>query len=245
MWRSACGKRTRAVGFSPRDDRRSNDVCLQSLPYPYANLPSALDVVVPCRDPMSRTLKEIVPEQSTESATTGSRRLERCPICDYRLMGLPEIHRCPECAFEYDKRMQVVVQSSVYACYAALLSLFFGGFVMMTRYWGNIYTWVAFASALVFGKYALRFFRGNFNKVIIWELGILLIKRGRLSNRIARERIGSIEFDTNSISIIKDNNTEWDAITVATVGSARRLLEVELLTRHYFGSLCKAASPAD
>lgn len=183
--------------------------------------------------------------QPVKSPETEPRKLERCPVCDYRLEGLPDVHRCPECSFEYDKRMQVVEQSSVYACYAALLSLFFGGCVMMTRYWGNIYTWVAIVCALAFGNYARRFFRGNFNRVIIWEQGILLIKRGRLSNQIDREKIGSIEFDTNAILVNKDNNTEWDAITAATVGSERRLSEVELLTRHYFGSLCKAASPAN
>jgi hypothetical protein len=29
--------------------------------------------------------------------------ITHCPICRYSLEGLPERHRCPECAFEYDK----------------------------------------------------------------------------------------------------------------------------------------------
>ena len=30
-------------------------------------------------------------------------RLEKCPECNYKLTGLPGIHRCPECGFAYDK----------------------------------------------------------------------------------------------------------------------------------------------
>ena len=34
--------------------------------------------------------------------------LERCPLCDYDLSGLPREHICPECGFEYDKETIVL-----------------------------------------------------------------------------------------------------------------------------------------
>ncbi len=31
------------------------------------------------------------------------RSIDDCPICGYSLEGLPAVHRCPECFFEYDE----------------------------------------------------------------------------------------------------------------------------------------------
>jgi len=33
--------------------------------------------------------------------------LQLCPLCDYRLEGLPVEYRCPECGFELDRRWEV------------------------------------------------------------------------------------------------------------------------------------------
>ena len=33
--------------------------------------------------------------------------LNRCPLCNYSLRGLPDRHACPECGFSYDKQMIV------------------------------------------------------------------------------------------------------------------------------------------
>jgi hypothetical protein len=33
--------------------------------------------------------------------------MDRCPICNYRLRGLPARHRCPECGFAYDADTRV------------------------------------------------------------------------------------------------------------------------------------------
>jgi hypothetical protein len=33
-----------------------------------------------------------------------ARGLDRCPVCNYSLNGLPLAHRCPECGFEYDEQ---------------------------------------------------------------------------------------------------------------------------------------------
>ena len=38
--------------------------------------------------------------------------LIRCPLCNYSLVGLPEQHKCPECGFSYDKRMEVLTPAS-------------------------------------------------------------------------------------------------------------------------------------
>lgn len=35
-------------------------------------------------------------------------RLTVCPRCEYSLTGLPAVHRCPECGFEYDDRTFVL-----------------------------------------------------------------------------------------------------------------------------------------
>jgi hypothetical protein len=33
--------------------------------------------------------------------------LDRCPVCNYSLRGLPAAHRCPECGFQYDRHTRV------------------------------------------------------------------------------------------------------------------------------------------
>ena len=36
-----------------------------------------------------------------------ARGINRCPICDYDFVTLPDAYRCPECGFEYDEHTQV------------------------------------------------------------------------------------------------------------------------------------------
>lgn len=61
--------------------------------------------------------------------------IDACPNCSYALHGLPEAHRCPECAFEYDEATIVFKPSRPWMTYvgtlgfAALMVYFYGGMV--------------------------------------------------------------------------------------------------------------------
>lgn len=61
--------------------------------------------------------------------------IDACPNCSYALHGLPEAHRCPECAFEYDEATIVFKPSRPWMTYvgtlgfAALLIYFYGPMV--------------------------------------------------------------------------------------------------------------------
>lgn len=49
---------------------------------------------------------------------------DKCPFCSYSLIGLPNRHQCPECAFDYDEHTQVCIGR--YALRSLLVSgLFF------------------------------------------------------------------------------------------------------------------------
>jgi hypothetical protein len=52
--------------------------------------------------------------------------LDRCPVCNYSLRGLPAAHRCPECGLEYDEHSIIWYpprRRRWYAAFFALVSL--------------------------------------------------------------------------------------------------------------------------
>jgi hypothetical protein len=61
--------------------------------------------------------------------------IDACPNCSYALHGLPQAHRCPECAFEYDEATIVFKPSRPWMTYvgtlgfAAILIYFYGPMV--------------------------------------------------------------------------------------------------------------------
>lgn len=76
-------------------------------------------------------------------ASRAQRNLERCPVCNYNLTGLPVAHQCPECGFEYDEHTRVWVRRQawwslpkkvVVSCIAVLVpvqaALWWGGIVL-------------------------------------------------------------------------------------------------------------------
>ncbi len=94
--------------------------------------------------------------------------IDACPNCSYALHGLPEAHRCPECAFEYDEATIVFRPSRPWMTYvgtlgfAAILIYFYGPMVYgltvgaLGQTGGTFVTLAVLAAPLVFLAWRIR-----------------------------------------------------------------------------------------
>src|SRR5262245_5584938 len=108
--------------------------------------------------------------------------LQRCPICSYPLEGLPEIHKCPECAFDYDKKMIVVEQSPQLLIILTLgftfllVGVVFGGSLRI-----GLLQLIFVPVGLVFNVIILwRFVRKQRNRAVVWPGGIIFTRGQRI-----------------------------------------------------------------
>jgi hypothetical protein len=67
--------------------------------------------------------------------------VQRCPVCEYDLAGLPAAHACPECGFEYDERTIVLYGARTGQSVQPLLVGLFGYLTAVT--WIAGYRWVS------------------------------------------------------------------------------------------------------
>lgn len=154
--------------------------------------------------------------------------LDRCPVCRYRLDGLPERHRCPECGFEYDKHTAVIHQGRkiaifLLACAPIMFIVFFDA-VQQSRSGagevgcGQVYGAVACVGAIV---YAIRVITGRSRRMAIIGLDGIELFRGAES--IRRFRWGEV-----------------DEVTYNLIGGDAVLRKegklVELVSQMFFGS---------
>ena len=138
--------------------------------------------------------------EPVERAEITEQELTTCPVCAYSLMGLPDRHACPECGFSYDKRMLVeTVNLKKQLSLAIAFSLFA---LPMLGLWG----WMTYISGvargfgfLVFlcfpigGWYGYFWRRRHNNKIIVWDAGIQVIRKGKPGPVHSWDGIESVE----------------------------------------------------
>ncbi len=109
--------------------------------------------------------------------------LTRCPLCNYSLVGLPERHKCPECGFSYDKRMEVLtlaLRKQVFWVVASTL-VFLGLAAFFASSGGLASIPMIFYAIILFyplyGFYLWR--RRQQDKILLWQDGLQVIKKSR------------------------------------------------------------------
>jgi hypothetical protein len=154
--------------------------------------------------------------------------LQRCPMCDYSLVGLPDVHRCPECGLAYDKAMEVIVPRR---------SWLFWGLLGTVGAW---LSWMAFDMVLILGwssgamvvfvltlltallyRRKLIFRR---RRVVIWAGGILVIGRKRRPELFEWSRIASLRREfVNGVSLFSPDGEKLTFISTVFLGSPANL----------------------
>jgi len=161
--------------------------------------------------------------------------LARCPLCGYRLEGLPSRHRCPECGFEYDQRMELIEQSSVVATFfvfgLAIAAL--GLFLMWPiRLRGPGAPFLVFGLAYM-AFYVVRFTLGYRNKILVGPDGIVLISHRRVDQVIPWIEIKRISDTRAGIEIFDTQDRMICALNERHLGSGARLERVRGLIQSF------------
>ncbi len=138
-------------------------------------------------------------------------------MCAYSLTGLPDRHACPECGFSYDKRMLVeTVNLKKQLSLAVAFSL---SALPMAGLWG----WMTYISGVArgFGFFVFLCFpiggwcgyflrRRHNNKIIVWDAGIQVIRKGKpgpVHSWDAIESVKKSNVDGRAIVYLRDGNT--------------------------------------
>ncbi len=111
------------------------------------------------------------------------RMLTRCPLCNYSLTGLPDQHKCPECGFSYDKRMEVLTAAlRTQVSWLVAWTLVFLGLAAFFAYRGGLASIPTITYALIlfnplYGFYIWR--KRKQNKILLWQDGLQMIRRSK------------------------------------------------------------------
>lgn len=109
--------------------------------------------------------------------------LARCPLCNYSLIGLPDRHKCPECGFSYDKRMEVLtlaLRTQVF--WLVAWTLVFLGLAAFFAYRGGLASipMIMYAIILFYPLYGFYLWKiRQQNKILLWHDGLQLIRRSK------------------------------------------------------------------
>ena len=87
----------------------------------------------------------------SEPSTRGQEesQCQLCPKCSYLLVGLPDVHACPECGLDYDPNSVVIrlqPRSSVYRRLvdaALLFGVGYSSILISSKFWGDKYVIIA------------------------------------------------------------------------------------------------------
>jgi len=154
--------------------------------------------------------------------------LIRCPLCTYSLRGLPDRHRCPECGYDYDQRMEVIEQSATLAviflgCLAMAAVGLFILWPIQLRGLGVVFAPIGLVYML---WYVTRFFAGYHNKVVIGPDGIQLIKRRRVRDRFSWSQISRVTGGRGSVELRDRHDCILHSVTEGFLGSDNRLKQL-------------------
>ncbi|MCH9034490.1 MAG: hypothetical protein IID42_08300 [Planctomycetes bacterium] len=156
-------------------------------------------------------------------------KLQKCPSCRYRLAGLPDVHQCPECGFEYDKRMVVIQQHAKIAWIwlgvngmgiaLALFVIVLSGTTPVVFY---IMLIASFAS--IFPAARTVFFKRR-HTALVWEGGLaFLLADGTNRGRYSWEQIHHVEYARfgGHVRLVGHDGSIVDRIAQAFFGSDRQ-----------------------
>ena len=151
--------------------------------------------------------------------------LARCPACNYSLTGLPDRHKCPECGFSYDKRMEVLMLALrkqvfwIVVCTLALLGLaaFFalrGGLASIPM--------ITYAMILFYPLYGFYLWKKReHDKILLWQDGLQVIRKSQQSP----------VYSWHDIQLAKKSVVDGYAFLLLQNGD-----KVKLFDRKFFGS---------
>ncbi len=109
--------------------------------------------------------------------------LARCPLCNYSLIGLPDQHKCPECGFSYDKRMEVLTLAlRTQVSWLVAWTLVFLGQAAFFAYRGGAASipMLTFAIILFYPLYGFYLWRRRQqDKILLWQDGLQVIRRSK------------------------------------------------------------------
>lgn len=130
--------------------------------------------------------------------------LELCPVCCYCLEGLPDNHICPECGFEYDRRMKVFDQSPALAI---LLGTFIALTLLLTLYdqtkLGTASGILGLIGMLYWSIwYVSRYSIKKRNRGVVGPHAIYLISDGSILHKFKCDEISSIKVKARSGEIM-------------------------------------------
>lgn len=111
------------------------------------------------------------------------RMLSRCPLCNYSLIGLPDRHKCPECGFSYDKRMEVLtlaLRKQVFWLVVWALVLLGQAAILAYRAGLASIPMIAYAIISFFPLYGFYLWRKQKqDKILLWQDGLQVITKSK------------------------------------------------------------------
>ncbi len=154
--------------------------------------------------------------------------LQKCPRCRYSLTGLPDIHRCPECAFEYDKRMVVIEQSAKLSWF--LVGMYSVGALMWTSYlaatssfgWGSLILTVFWFATFLGARQSIRL--RNRSKALLWPDGLILLPaQGDFMYYASWDDVSRVEYDRlgGGAKLLAHDGSTLHAVPYDFFGSGR------------------------
>jgi len=157
--------------------------------------------------------------------TSGIQLEERCPRCDYSLAGLPDKHRCPECGFEYERRMLVIRQSSRYTFIYVGLAVFCVIGVIPPLLIGGRMLLLAFNSVCVAGMFLSFAHLRRRNRAVLSSRGFSLISRNGPPREFRWREVGAVEYKSfgGGVTVRGTDGNKLHEIPAEFFGSQRKV----------------------
>ena len=109
--------------------------------------------------------------------------LIRCPLCNYSLIGLPDRHKCPECGFSYDKRMEVLTLAlRKHVIWLVIWTMVFLSQAAFFAWRGGLASipMISYAMILFYPLYGFYLWRKReHDKILLWQDGLQVINKSK------------------------------------------------------------------